>query len=104
MEAQQYAVPLPGRRSRDPALRKARGMLAGGIIFSAICGGASVLFIVAAVHRPSGFNGSQSEYIQATTGLITCTAGSIALASYGAVRIRKIRGLAEWTGGLSLRF
>jgi len=105
MKAQQFAVPLPGRRSRDPALRKARGALAGGIIFTAICGAGSVLIIVAGVLRPTGFNGSDgADYARATTGLIVCTVGSVALASYGGVRIRKIRGLAEWTGGLGLRF
>jgi hypothetical protein len=105
MEGQMYAVPLPGRRSRDPALRKARGMLAGGIIFTAICGAASVLAIFAAIKRPNRTSGSDTaDYYRASTALITCTAGSIGLAAYGAARIRRIRHLAEWTGGLGLRF
>jgi len=105
MEGQMYAVPLPGRRSRDPALRKARGMLAGGIIFTAICGAGSVLAIFAAIKRPNRTSGTDTaDYYRGSTALITCTAGSIGLAAYGAARIRRIRHLAEWTGGLGLRF
>lgn len=105
MQGQQYAVPLPGRRSHDPALRKARGMLAGGIIFTAICSAGSVLAIFAAIKRPNRTSGTNSaDYYRASTALITCTAGSIGLAAYGATRIRRIRHLAEWTGGLGLRF
>lgn len=104
-EERQYAVPLPlpGRRSRDPALRKARGMLAGGIIFTALCSVGSVAVIVAGVYQPPSAS-DRADYVRGAAALITCTVGSIALASYGGVRIRKIRGLAEWTGGLGLRF
>ncbi len=105
MEAQQYAVPLPGRRSRDPALRKARGMLAGGILFTVICGAGSALAIAAAVDRPRRTYGTASQdFFRAATALIGCTVGAIGLAAAGAVRIRRIRHLAEWTGGLGLRF
>ncbi len=109
-EAQMYAVPLPvplpGRRSRDPSIRKARGMLAGGIVFTVICSAGSALAIAAAILSPRRISyGTESEdYVRAVTGLIACTAGAIGLAAAGAVRIRRIRHLAEWTGGLGLRF
>lgn len=104
-EAQQYAVPLPGRRSRDPSLRKARGMLAGGILFTVICGAGSALAIAAAVDRPRRTYGTASQsFLRAATALIGCTVGAIGLAASGAVRLRRKRRLAEWTGGLGLRF
>lgn len=97
---QQFAVPVSTRRSRDPALRKARGILAGGIIFTVICGVGSALALVTVVRaRPTGKNA-----IAGATGLLACTVGAIGMASYGATRLRKHRHLAEWTGGLGLRF
>ena len=106
--AQQHAVPLPTRRSADPALRKARGILAGGIIFTVICGAGSVLAFVAIArtkHSSESTGGpSGKNLIAGATGLLTCTVGAIGMASYGATRLRKRRHMAEWTGGLGLRF
>lgn len=101
---QQYAVPLPTRRSADPALRKARGILAGGIVFTVICGVGSALAIVAVAQTKHTYGSSGKNAIAGVTGLLACTVGAIGMASYGATRLRKRRHLAEWTGGLGLRF
>lgn len=101
---QQFAVPVSTRRSGDPALRKARGILAGGIIFTVICGVGSALAFVAVAKAKHPYGTSGKNAIAGATGLLACTVGAIGMASYGATRLRKRRHLAEWTGGLGLRF
>lgn len=101
---QQHALPVSTRRSADPALRKARGILAGGIIFTVICGVGSALAIVAVAQTKHTYGTSGKNAIAGMTGLLACTVGAIGMASYGATRLRKRRHLAEWTGGLGLRF
>lgn len=99
---QQYAVPVS--TGRDPALRKARGILAGGIIFTVICGAGSALTIYAMARTRHASGPVGKNLVAGLTGLLTCTVGAIGMASYGATRLRKRRHLAEWTGGLGLRF
>ncbi len=101
---QQHAMPLPTRRSADPALRKARGILAGGILFTILCGAGSALVFVAIVRTKHVSGPRGNNLIAGATGLLTCTVGAIGMASYGATRLRKRRHMAEWTGGLGLRF
>jgi len=101
---QQHAMPLPTRRSADPALRKARGILAGGILFTILCGAGSALTFVAIVRTKHVSGPRGNNLIAGATGLLACTVGAIGMASYGATRLRKRRHMAEWTGGLGLRF
>ena len=93
-EAQQFAVPVPRpfHRSRDKKLRQDRGMVAAGVIFTAICGAGVGLGIWAvASGRGRTYGQNSANNVAALTGLFTCTVGAIALAATGATRLKKRR-------------
>ncbi len=94
--AVQHAVPLPTRRwgsGGDKRLRHDRGMLAAGIIFTAVCGAGAGLSMWAIVEQRGRTYGSESRNaVGAFTGLLTCTVGALALAATGAARLKKRRG------------
>jgi hypothetical protein len=93
--AMQHAVPLPTRRRGfgDKRLRHDRGMLAAGIIFTAICGAGAGLSVWAIVEQPRRvYSHRTSDGVAAVTGLLTCTVGALALAATGAARLKKRRG------------
>lgn len=91
---QQFAVPVPGpfHRSRDKKLRQDRGMVAAGVIFTAICGAGVGLGIWAVANgRGRTYGQDSANNVAAITGLFTCTVGAIALAATGATRLKKRR-------------
>jgi hypothetical protein len=93
--AMQHAVPLPTRRRGfgDKRLRHDRGMLAAGILFTAICGAGAGLSVWAIVEQPRRvYSHRTSDGVAAVTGLLTCTVGALALAATGAARLKKRRG------------
>jgi hypothetical protein len=104
----------PPRRARrlpvDPAtreLREARGLLAGGIILTALCGAGFGLATYSVVDRWERLTGSSGDRAVAAVGvLFACTVVSIGGIAVGASKLRKIRrsGRVAWTGGLGLRF
>lgn len=109
--AQLAASPTrPPRPALDPAaraLRQARGILAGGIILTTLCGVGFGLFtwaVVDAGDRLSGHAGART--VSAGGALLACTVASIAGIGVGAHRLRAVRGprRVAWTGGLGLRF
>lgn len=85
-------VPMPFARLRDKKLRHDRGMLAGGVIFTAVCGVAAGLALYAFIDRRGSVYGQNSrDNAAAFTGLLSCTAGALALAVTGATRLKKRR-------------
>jgi len=109
----QIATEKPRRAPRppvDPAtreLRQARGILAGGIVLTALCGvgfGLATYAVVDAGKRLTGASGDRT--LGAAAGLFACTLVSIAGIGVGASQLRTLRrdGRVAWTGGLGLRF
>lgn len=90
----QHAVPPPPRRGRgDRQLRHDRGMVAAGSIFAALCGAGAGLGVWALIDRRSRPGGQDAgDAVAAVTGLLSCTAGALALATVGAARLKKRRG------------
>jgi hypothetical protein len=104
----------PPRRPRRPLLdpgkrelRQARGLLAGGIVLTTLCGvgfGLVSYVIVDRWNRLYGVSGSNT--LGAAGTLLGCTVLSIGGISVGATRLKKLRssGGVAWTGGLGFRF
>lgn len=94
-DQQMFAVPLPTRclRSGDKRLRQDRGMLAAGIIFTAVCGAGFGLGVWAVTEQRGRTYGQETRNaVAAMTSLLTCTIGAVALAATGAARLKKRRG------------
>lgn len=103
----------PPRRTRpplDPAalqLRQARGILAGGVVLTAVCGVGFGLATWAAVDARDRLSGASGGRVIAAAGvLLACTVASIAGIGVGAHRLRALRPTRRvaWSGGLGLRF
>lgn len=100
----------PRRPPLDPAtreLRQARGILAGGVVFTALCGVGFGLATYAVADRWERLSGASGERSVAAIGvLFACTVVSIAGIGIGASRLRAVKrsGRVAWTGGLGLRF
>lgn len=109
----QLATQAPRRPRRpplDPAareLRTARGILAGGIVFTALCSAGFVAWTVAIARIDRPIQGAGADrLILAGPILLGCTIASVAGIGVGARRVRALRssGRVAWTGGLGLRF
>jgi hypothetical protein len=109
----QLAVEAPRRPRRaplDPAtreLRQARGILAGGVVLTALCGvGLGALTYAAVAAGDRWTDRQQGGAITAGVALASCTLIAIAGIGVGASRVRALRsaGRVAWTGGLGLRF
>lgn len=103
----------PPRRARpplDPAarqLRQARGILAGGVVLTAVCGVGFGLATWAAVDARDRLEGASGGRVIAAAGvLFACTVAAIAGIGVGARRLHALRPARRvaWTGGLGLRF
>lgn len=104
----------PPRRARrppvDPAtreLRQARGILAGGIVLTALCGVGFGLATYSAIDRWERLTGASGDRAVAAVGVMfVCTVVAIGGIGMGASKLRTIRrsGRVAWTGGLGLRF
>lgn len=101
------------RRQRPPVdahtrkLRQTRGLLAGGIIFTAVCGVAFGLFTYAIVDNRGHLSGRAGKNALSATGtMLLCTGLSIATVAASAKRLRSLQGYGRisWTGGLGFRF
>lgn len=109
----QIATEKPRRPRRppvDPAtreLRQARGILAGGIVLTALCGVGFGLVIYAVVDGGERLKEpAKARAIAAGGALLSCTLVSIAGIGVGASRLRALKGSGRvaWTGGFGLRF
>ena len=100
----------PRRPPLDPAtreLRQTRGILAGGIVFTALCGVGFGLFTAVLVRSGARLTGQSGDRTLAAGGvMLVCTIASIAAVGVGASRLRALKspGRVAWTGGLGLRF
>lgn len=100
------------RRQRPPIdphtreLRQARGLLAGGILFTALCGVGFGLVTWVVVDRGARLSGRSGDRVFAGGGaMFACTVASIAGIGIGAHKLRALQGRrVAWTGGLGLRF
>lgn len=94
----------------DPAareLRTARGVLAGGIVLTTLCGVGLGLLTYAVVADWGRLHGSRgAPLVRAGVALTSCTLVSIGGIAYGGRRVRALRRgrSVAWTGGLGLRF
>ena len=109
----QIATEKPRRQRRpllDPAkreLRSARGILAGGIIFTTACGVGFGVWTYALAERFGRLQGASGDrMLGAGLALLACTVVSVAAIGLGGSRLRALRGSGRvaWTGGLGLRF
>ncbi len=92
---QMHAMPVPvrGWRHRDKKLHNARGMLAAGVIFTALCSAGAGLGLYSLVQERNRVYGQDTrDNVAAFTGLLSCTAGALALAITGAKRLKQRRG------------
>lgn len=104
----------PPRRARrppvDPAtreLRQARGILAGSIVLTGLCGVGFGLATYSAIDRWERLTGASGDRAVAAVGVMfVCTVVSIGGIAMGASRLRTIKrsGRVAWAGGLGLRF
>lgn len=101
-----------GPRPRPPVdpytreLREARGILAGGIILTGVCGVGFGAFTYVVIHGGCRLSGSAGGRVLAAGGaMLACTLASVAGIAFGAHRLRGLRrGRVAWTGGLGIRF
>lgn len=106
----QLAVAGRRRPPVDPhtrELRTARGILAGGIVLTAVCGAGFGLFTYAVVDDGARLSGSRgARVLSAGAALLSCTLLSIAGIAYGGGRVRALRrgGRVAWSPGRGLRF
>lgn len=98
------------RVSVDPEtrkLRQTRGLLAGGIVLTALCGAGFGLSTYAAVHAGDRLHGLRGDNIIKMLGVsLACTVLAIGAVGASARRLHTLRGARRvaWTGGLGLRF
>jgi hypothetical protein len=112
-EPTQLAVGRPRRPPRpplDPAareLRQTRGMLAGGIVLTALCGAGFGLFTAAVASDSVRWYGASGDRALAFGGvMLGCTLMSIAAIGVSGRRLHTLKrgGRVAWSGGLGLRF
>lgn len=110
LETVQIATEKPRRPRRppvDPAtreLRQTRGMLAGGVVLTALCGVGFGLVVYVVADSGAKLQGaSGGRVIGAGGAMLACTALSIAAIGVGASRLRARKRVA-WAGGLGLHF
>lgn len=111
-ETMQIATEEPRRRRRpplDPAtreLRQTRGILAGGIVLTALCGAGFGLAVYAIVDAGKKLQGASGSRVFGAAGaMLACTAVSIAAIGVSSKRLRARRGArVAWAGGLGLHF
>jgi len=100
----------PRRPPPDPAtreLRQARGILAGGIVLTALCGVGFGLVTYALIAENERFKEpGRGRALAGGVTLFACTLASIAGIGVGGKRLRALKssGRAAWTGGLGLHF
>lgn len=93
--------------SHTRKLRQTRGLLAGGIIFTAVCGAAFGLVLYALVDSRGHLSGRAGKNTLSAAGtMLLCTGASIATVASSATRLRSLQGYGRisWTGGLGFRF
>ncbi len=109
----QIATGRPSRPRRPPLdpttldLRQTRGILAGGIVLTALCGAGFGLLMYAVVDtRGQLKDQAEGRAVGAGVGLLSCTFLSIAAIGVASKRLRTLKssGRVAWTGGLGLRF
>lgn len=100
----------PRRPRLDPAqreLRQARGIFAGGIVLTALCGvGFGVITYVLVAEHEKFTNPGMSRASTGAGALFACTLTSVAGIGVGAERLRALRagGRVAWAGRFGLQF
>jgi hypothetical protein len=112
-ETLQLASKGPRRPRRPPLgpearkLRQTRGLLAGGIVFTALCGAGFGLFVYTVVDAGKRLQGSSGDRVVAAGGaMLACTFLSVAAIGVSSHRLRALNGSGRvaWTGGFGFRF